>query len=90
MNKTQATINIFDSFSNFLGSYEILAPITNDSPTEIVKDMNPTDRLSASISLSTLNFGVKNSNNKYAKTSNVNPKNPQPIISANELCLAIE
>lgn len=90
MNNTQATINIFDSFSIFLGSYEILAPITNDSPTEITKDMNPTERLSASISLSTLNFGVKNSNNIYANTSNVNPKNPHPIISRSELFFVIE
>lgn len=48
----------------FIRSYEILAPMTNDKPTEIIREINPTERLSFSISLSTLKLGVKNSNSQ--------------------------
>lgn len=47
-----------------MSPYDMLAPMTNDNPNEIVNEINPTERLSAASSSSTLNFGVKNSNNK--------------------------
>lgn len=62
-NSTAMTINTFASFS-IKTSYEMLAPMTKESPSEMVNEINPTDRLSSSISLSILNWGVKNSYKK--------------------------
>ncbi len=55
------SIRIFASFSTYVSPYVIPAPITKDNPIEITIDINPTARLSFSISSSILNFGVKNS-----------------------------
>lgn len=41
--------------------YKIVAPTTKDNPTDMTIDMKPTARLSASISSSIRNVGVRNS-----------------------------
>jgi hypothetical protein len=43
---TQATSKTFANFSIYSLSYAILAPMTNERPIEIVKDIKPTERLS--------------------------------------------
>lgn len=58
----QTTINTLANFSKYIAPYTtILAPIINDKPTDIVKEIKPTAILPFSISSSTLNIGVKNS-----------------------------
>ncbi len=54
-------INIFANVSMFRSPYEMPAPITKLRPTDMTKEINPTALLSAAISSSILNRGVKNS-----------------------------